>query len=95
MFFIFFLRGHGNESCNVIGSVFSYLCPRATVTLSWIAEYIPNFVAIFHKYISFSLLGSILSKQVGRYLKPINNLWILSLLPLKPLWLTEKYWFLN
>ena len=34
-----------------------------------------NFVAIFHKYIS-------LSKDVGHYLKPINNLLILSFLSL-------------
>ena len=32
-------------------SVFSYLCPRATVTLSGVAGYIPTFVAIFHEYI--------------------------------------------
>ena len=32
-------------------------------TLSWVAEYIPTFVAIFHKYISFSRLGSIFKKR--------------------------------
>ena len=73
----------------------SYLCPRATVTLSWIAEYIPTFVVIFHKYTSFSGWAVFLSKHVGHYLKPINNLWILSFLSLKSLWLTEKYWFQN
>ena len=31
----------------LVRSVFSYLYPRATITLSWVAEYIPTFVAIF------------------------------------------------
>ena len=62
-------------------SVFSYLFPRAMVTLSWVAEYIPIFVANYHKYISFFRLGSILSKDVSHYLKPINNLLILYFLP--------------
>ena len=44
-------------------SVFSYLCPRATVRLSWVAEYIPNFAAIFHKYITFFQLGSIFKQE--------------------------------
>ena len=30
-----FFRGHGNESCNLFGSLpGQYVCPRATVTLS-------------------------------------------------------------
>ena len=53
-------------------SVFSYLCPRATVTLSWVAEYIPTFVAIFHKYISFSRLDSIF-KETLRLLPQANK----------------------
>ena len=65
------------------------------VTLSWVAEYIPIFVANFHKYISFFPLGSILSKDVGHYFKPINNSLILSFLSLKSILLTEKYWFQN
>ena len=35
--------------------------------LSWVAKYIPTFVAIFHKYISFFWLGSIF-KQTRRSL---------------------------
>ena len=50
-------------------------------------------VAIFHKYISFCRLGSIL-KQTRRSL-PQADLWILSFLSLKSLWLTKKYWFQN
>ena len=68
--FFFLLRGHGNESCNLIGSlpvsIFLSL-PTGQGNVSWIAEYIPNFVAIFHKYISFFRLGSI-SKQTRRSL---------------------------
>ena len=60
---------------NLIGS----LCGLSF--LSWVAEYIPIFVANYHKYISFFRLGSILSKDVSHYLKPINNLLILSFLP--------------
>ena len=38
----------------------------------------------------FSGWAVILSKDVGHYLKPINNLLILSFHSLKSLWLTEK-----
>ena len=41
--------------------------PTGQGNVSWIAEYIPNFVAIFHKYISFFRLGSIF-KQTRRLL---------------------------
>ena len=44
----------------------------ARATLSWIAEYIPTFVAIFHKYISFFRLGSIF-KQTRRSLPQANK----------------------
>ena len=64
--------------------------PRGRVTFSWVAEYIPTFTNIFHKYISFFRLGNILSKDVGHNLKPINNLSFLSFLSLKSLWLSEK-----
>ena len=74
-------------------SLFSYLCPRATVTLSWVPEYISTFLAIFHKYTSFYRLGSIF-KKTHRTLTQLN-LWILSFLTFKSLWLTEKYWFQN
>ena len=57
---------------------------------SWVAEYMPPFVAIFHKYISFFGWA-----DVGYYLKPINNLLILFYLSLKSLWFTGKYWFQN
>ena len=67
---LFFFRGHGNESCNLIGS-------------SWVTVYISNFIAIFHKYTSFCPLGSIF-KQTHRSL-PQADLWILSFLSLKSL----------
>ena len=57
-------------------SVFSYLCPRTTVTLSWVAKYVPTFVAIFHKYISFFRLGSIF-KQTRRSL-PQADEWLMN-----------------
>ena len=46
-------------------SVFSCLCSRATVTLSWVAEYIPTFVTILHIYIyiSFFRLGNIFKQR--------------------------------
>ena len=53
-------------------SVFSYLCPRATVTVALVAEYIPTFIAIFHKYISFFRLGSNF-KQRRRSLPQANK----------------------
>ena len=88
------LRGYSNEFCDLIGSLsgqyFSYLCPRATVTLSRVAEYMPTFVAIFHKYISFFGWAVFLSKDVGHYLKPIKKFLILSFLSLKSLRLTRK-----
>ena len=40
-------------------------------------------------------INKTLSKHVGHYLKPVNNLWILCFLCLKSLWSTEKYWFQN
>ena len=43
----------------------------------------------------FARWAVFLSKHIGHYLKPINNLWILSFLSIKSLWLTEKYWFQN
>ena len=77
MISIFFFRGHGNQSCNLLGSfnrsVFSYLCPRPTIKLSWVAEYIPKFGAIFHKHISFFQLGSIF-KQKRRSLPQTDKL---------------------
>ena len=50
IFLIFFFRGHGNEFCNL-------------VTLSWVAEYIPTFAAIFHRCISFFRLGGIFKQR--------------------------------
>ena len=76
-------------------SVFSYLCPRARVTFSWVAEYIPSFVGIFINIFRFTGWAVFLSKDVGHYLKLINNLWILSFLSLKSLCLTEKCSFQN
>ena len=45
---------------------------------------------IFINISRFSGWAVILSKDVGHYLKPINNLLILSFHSLKSLWLTEK-----
>ena len=45
--------------------------------------------------LSFSGWAVFLSNHVGYYLKPINNLWILSFISIKSLCLTEKYWFQN
>ena len=59
--------------------------PRGRVTFSWVAEYIPTFTTIFHKYISFSGWAIFLSKDVGHNLKPINNLSFLSFLSLNRL----------
>ena len=56
MRFLFFFRGQSDWLS--MRSEFSYLFPQATVALSWVAEYIPTFVTIFHKYISFFRLGS-------------------------------------
>ena len=62
--------------------------PTGAVTLSWVAENIPSFFAIFHVYILFCRLGSIY-KQI----KSINNLLILSFLFLKSLCLPAKIVF--
>ena len=63
-------------------SVFFYLYPRVTVMLSWVAEYIPTFVVIFYKHISFLRLGSIFKQRRSHYLKSTNNLLFLSFLSL-------------
>ena len=52
---------------------------------------LPFFIKISHS----SSWAVFLSKDVGHYLKPINNLLIFSFLPLKSLWLAEKHWFRN
>ena len=91
---IFFFRGQSDWFS--MRSVFSYLFPQATVALSWVAEYIPTFSLPFFTNISrFSGWAVILSKDVDHYLKPINNLFILSFLSFKLILLTEKYWFQN
>ena len=69
--------------------------PTGNGNFSWVAEYIPSFVGIFINIFRFTGWAVFLSKDVGHYLKLINNLWILSFLSLKSLWLTEKYWFQN
>ena len=45
-----------------------------TVTLSWFAEYIPTFVSIFPKHISFFQLGSIFKQR--RQLVPQADEWL-------------------
>ena len=52
--------------------------PTGTVSLAWVADYIPNFFAIFYKYISFCRLGSIFKQIIWKHIKTINNLSILS-----------------
>ena len=82
--FFFFLEGTVTNPaiCNWFFTrpVFSYLCPRATVRLSWVAEYISTFVAFFHKYISrFAGRVVFLSKHIGHYLKPTYESSLFSL----------------
>ena len=88
-FFFFFFRGHGNESCNLIGSSPGQYFSLATVTLSWVAEYIPTFVAIFHKYISFFRLGSIF-KQTRRSLPQADKQLLNPLFFLSQITLVDK-----
>ena len=52
--------------------------PSGTATLARVTGYIPSFVAIFHKYISFCQLGSIFKQIILKQIKLINNLLILS-----------------
>ena len=89
VYLFFFLRSHGKESCDLIGS---QRCPYFLISSH---EYTPTFIAIFHKYLVFSGWAVFLSEDFGHYLKPLNNLLFLSFLSLKSLWLTEKYWFRN
>ena len=53
--------------------------PSGTATLARVAGYIPNFVAIFHKYISFCQLGSIFKQIILKQIKLISISLILSL----------------
>ena len=96
---IFLFRRQGNEYCNLIGSLLSQYFPisahgqrsRFRESPSTSLHSLPFFINISH----FTGWAVFLSKDVGHYLKPINNLLILSFLSLKSLWLTEKYWFQN
>ena len=51
--------------------------PSGTATLARVAGYIPSFVAIFHKYISFCQLGINFKQFILKQIKLINNLLIL------------------
>ena len=63
--------------------------PTGTVSLARVADYIPNFVAIFYKFISFCRLGSIFKQIIWKQIKTINNLSILSF-SLLSIWLPTK-----
>ena len=52
--------------------------PSGTATLARVAGYIPSFVAIFHKYISFCQLDINFKQFILKQIKLINNLLILS-----------------
>ena len=52
--------------------------PSGTATLARVTGYIPSFVAIFHKYISFCQLGSIFKQIILKQIKLINISLILS-----------------
>ena len=52
--------------------------PTGTVSLAQAPHYMPNFVAIFRKYISFCQLGSIFKQIIWQKIKPINNLLIFN-----------------
>ena len=67
VYLFFFLRSHGKESCDLIGS---QRCPYFLISSH---EYTPTFIAIFHKYLVFSGWAVFLSEEVGHYLKPLNN----------------------
>ena len=67
-----------------------YIQEGRTYSLRETWEAFCHFAAIFHKFIWFLRLGVFLSKDVGYYLKPINNLLILSFHSLKLLRLTVK-----
>ena len=50
------MRGQSNKSCNLISSfsspeLFLSLPKGKVITLSWVAEYIPSFFAIFHNFV--------------------------------------------
>ena len=73
---IFFLREHGDEPCNLIGS---YRGPYFPISAH--GTFLPS-SPIFVIISRFSGWAVFLSKDVGRYLKPMNNLLILSFLSL-------------
>ena len=52
--------------------------PSGTASLARVAGYIPSFVAIFHKCISFCQLGSIFKQIILKQIKLINISLILS-----------------
>ena len=84
--FIFFFKVHRNESCDLIGSLPGLYFPISAHGHgnAFVSRRVHvYFLAIFHKYISFSGWAVFLSKDVGHYLKPMNNLLILSFLSLK------------
>ena len=50
------MRGQSNKSCNLISSfsspeLFLSLSKGKVITLSWVAEYIPSFFAIFQNFV--------------------------------------------
>ena len=71
-----FLRGHGNESCNLIG----YQCGSCFPIFAhgYGAAWASRFVANFRKFISFCRLDSIFKQIIWKQIKPINKLLIFS-----------------
>ena len=50
------MRGQSNKSCNLISSfsspeLFLSLLKGKVITLSWVAEYLLSFFAIFHNFV--------------------------------------------
>ena len=66
--------------------------PRGRVTFSWVAEYIPTFTTIFHKYISFFRLGNIF-KQRRRSQPQADKQLIISLFSLSQIALVVRKMF--
>ena len=91
--FIFFLRGHGSDWFLVRSGFFLSLS-TGKITLSWVAEYISTFVAIFPRSILFFWPGTLLSKVfLGKSCR--LKTYSFSLFFLQSLWLSAKNCFRN
>ena len=80
---LFFFRGHGNESCNLIGSLPGQYFPISAHGPRYRFHESPSTsqlsLSFFHKYTSFSGWAVFLSKHVGHYLKPTYESSLFSL----------------